>query len=64
MQPFVGYIPAAALADTKVPVTPLAGVENRGNFLYDTTQWLSDRVATPIVEIPGRHAGFADPPRK
>jgi hypothetical protein len=65
MQPFVTYVPDAdALAAAKVPVIPVAGVENRGTFLYDTTQWLADRVGVAIVEIPGRHAGFADHPHE
>lgn len=64
MQPFAAYVPDAdALAAAKIPVTPLAGVENRGTFLYDATRWLGDRVGAAIVEIPGRHAGFADHPQ-
>lgn len=65
LQPFTAYVPdAGALASAHVPVIPLAGVESRGTFLYDTTRWLAERVGAELVELPGRHGGYIDHPKE
>jgi pimeloyl-ACP methyl ester carboxylesterase len=64
MQPFVAYaLNVDALLAANVPVIPLTGVENRETWMYGTTRWLADRVGAAIVDLPGRHAGFADHPK-
>jgi pimeloyl-ACP methyl ester carboxylesterase len=65
LQPFTSYVSdAEALASAHVLVIPLAGVESRGMFFYDTTRWLAERVGAELVEIPGQHGGYMDHPKE
>lgn len=63
MPSFVKYVPdAETIAISQVPIVPLAGAENRGTFLYETTRWLAGCAGTEVVELPGGHAGFINYP--
>ena len=46
------------------PGHPARGRQQPRDLPAHTTQWLADRVGAAIVEIPGRHAGFADHPQR
>ncbi len=68
---FVTYVPdAAALSQVSVPVFALAGIEHRGgdsgqgDYHYEATRWVADRVGTDLIEIPGAHAPYFDHPRE
>lgn len=71
LEPFVTYVPdSAALAHVRVPVIALAGVEHRGadggpgDYHYEATRWVADRVGTNLIEVPGAHAPYFDHPRE
>jgi pimeloyl-ACP methyl ester carboxylesterase len=71
LEPFVTYVPdAAALGQVGVPVVALAGVDHRGaglgqgDYHYEATRWVADRVGTDLIEVPGAHAPYLDHPRE
>lgn len=70
LESFATYVPdAAALARVGVPVFMLAGVEHRGvgpgqgDYHYEATRWVADRMGTDLIEVPGAHAPYFDYPR-
>jgi pimeloyl-ACP methyl ester carboxylesterase len=71
LEPFATYLPdAAALAQVRVPVFALAGVEHRGadggqgDYHYEATRWVAEHVGTDLIELPGAHAPYFDCPRE
>ena len=67
LEPFVTYVPdATALAQVRVPVFALAGVEHRGadggpgDYHYEATRWVANRVGTNLIEVSGAHAPYLD----
>jgi pimeloyl-ACP methyl ester carboxylesterase len=71
LEPLVTYVPdAAALGQVRVPVFALAGVEHRGadsgpgDYHYEATRWVADRLGTNLMELPGAHAPYLDRPQE
>lgn len=71
LEPFATYVPdAEALAQVRVPVFALAGVEHRGadsgqgDYHFEAARWVAEHVGTKLVEVPGAHAPYFDYPQE
>lgn len=71
LEVFVTYMPnAEALSQVRVPVFALAGAEHRGtngapgDYHYEATRWVADRVGTKVMDLPGAHAPYLDHPQE
>jgi pimeloyl-ACP methyl ester carboxylesterase len=51
---------AAAVSALAVPVTVLAGRDSTAVAFREAAQWVAERSATTVVEVPGGHLGFVD----
>jgi pimeloyl-ACP methyl ester carboxylesterase len=63
LEGFVSYVPdPRVLAGVKVPVQTAAGIDSRGVYYYEATEWVTKQLGTVFQEIPGGHTPYFDRP--
>jgi pimeloyl-ACP methyl ester carboxylesterase len=63
LEGFVSYVPyAGALAEVKVPVQVMAGIDNRGVYYHEAAEWVAEHLGTDLQEIPGGHTPYFNRP--
>jgi pimeloyl-ACP methyl ester carboxylesterase len=56
---FATFVPEiAAIRASRVPLTVVAGADNRDTWLGAAADWLVGETGAERVELPGGHAGF------
>lgn len=65
LEAFVSYVPdAGALAGVGVPVLAAAGIENRGLYYHEASEWVAKQLGAEFRELPGGHTPYLDHPRE
>lgn len=62
VEPFVSYLPDAAVPGARVPTVVVAGVENRGVYYHEAAMWVAGLFGVPLQEVPGAHVPYMDRP--
>jgi hypothetical protein len=59
---FAAYVPErAAIERAGVSIVAAGGIENRGTFFVEGTEWLAAELGCEVVWLPGHHAPYWHP---